>query len=180
MWGRTLLRGPISPRCDYSLISKLIVPSVNIYASVLMPSPTPQIDPLPAKIEPICSQGLDFVHRPGVCFVYSFVRKDVHMRKKSVHGPRPRYADKCKLILAAIRSLVYYQQEYHYEKKHGFTMAQIAERCGYARSQRFMETLYSMADDGMIEKIECSGNGLADKTYVFRLPSSVKQTSFAS
>lgn len=100
------------------------------------------------------------------------------MRKKSVHAPRPRYQDKCTSIVKALKTLVYYQNEYHHSKAHGFTMAQIAEQAGYARSSRFMDTLHSMHDDGLIERLEFNGNGLSDKHYVFRLPSSVKQRSF--
>lgn len=102
------------------------------------------------------------------------------MRKKSIHAPRPRYEDKCKLVIKAIKTLVYFQAEWVNKKHYGFSMKEIAEAAGYARSQRFMETLYSMADDGLIEKIEFDGNGLADKHVVFRLPSSVHQSSFIS
>lgn len=102
------------------------------------------------------------------------------MRKKSIHAPRPSYHDKCMLILKAVRSLVY-EQTLRGGADFGFTMAQIAERAGYARSQRFMETLYSMCDDKMLDKQEWkSGNAHIPNRVWFRLPSSVKQTSFAS
>lgn len=102
------------------------------------------------------------------------------MRKSSIHAPRPRYQDKCEIVLKAVKRLVYNQHHWNTAHGYGFTMATIAEEAGYARSQRFMETLYSMCDDGLLEKAEFSGNALSDKHYVFRLPSSVKQTSFAS
>lgn len=102
------------------------------------------------------------------------------MRKKSLHAPRPRYQDKCELVLKAIKRLVYNQHSWNEARGYGFSMAVIAEETGYARSQRFMETLYSMCDDGLIEKIEFKGGSLSEKHVVFRLPSSVKQTSFAS
>ncbi len=100
------------------------------------------------------------------------------MRKSSVHAPRPRYQAKCELVLKAIRRLVYNQHQWNSVRGYGFSMAVIAEEAGYARSQRFMETLYSMCDDGLIEKLEFDGNALSDKHVIFRLPSSVKQTSY--
>jgi hypothetical protein len=102
------------------------------------------------------------------------------MRKKSVNATRPRYQDKCAVILKAIRKLVYAQQ-LRGGSDFGFTMAQIAEEAGYARSSRFMDTLHCMCDDKLLEKQECkSGNPKMPIHYWFRLPSSRKQTSFAS
>lgn len=102
------------------------------------------------------------------------------MAKKRQKGSRPAYHDKAQIILSAIRSLVY-EQTLRGGADFGFTMAQIAEASGYARSQRFMETLYSMADDKMLDKQEWkSGNAHIPDRVWFRLPASVKQTSFAS
>lgn len=102
------------------------------------------------------------------------------MRKKSIHAPRPRYQDKCDLVLKAIKRIVYEQKME--DKKEGYIrMSEIAEEAGYARSQRFMETLYSMCDDGLIEKIEPDADSPIVEKYVkFRLPSSAKQTSFTA
>lgn len=102
------------------------------------------------------------------------------MPKKRVKKSRPSYHDKCEIILAAVRQLVY-EQKVRGGPGFGFTMAQIAEEAGYARSQRFMETLHSMVDDKMLEKQEWkSGNSHIPDRFWFRLPSTVKQTSFAS
>lgn len=102
------------------------------------------------------------------------------MAKKRVKGSRPSYHNKCQIVLAAIRTLVY-EQKLRGGSDFGFSMAQIAEEAGYARSQRFMETLYSMVDDKMIEKQTWkSGNAHIPDRVWFRLPSSVKQTKFAS
>lgn len=100
------------------------------------------------------------------------------MRKKSVHAPRPAYHDKVEIVTKAIKRLVY-EQKKRTHLDFGFTMAQIAEEAGYARSARFMETLHSMCDDGYLVKQEWKIPGtVAPTRYVFRLPSSVKQTSF--
>lgn len=102
------------------------------------------------------------------------------MRKKSVHAPRPRYADKCIVIVNAVKRLKYAQSQRH-NIDYGFTMAQIAEEAGYSRSSRFMDTLLSMCDDGLLEKREWkSGNTKMPVHFWFRLPASVKQQSFAS
>lgn len=102
------------------------------------------------------------------------------MRKKSVHAPRPKYQDKCEVVLKAVRKLVY-EQKLRGGPGFGFTMADIAQEAGYARSQRFMETLYSMCDDGLLEKQEWkSGNAHIPNRVWFRLPASVKQQSFVS
>lgn len=102
------------------------------------------------------------------------------MRKKSVHAPRPKYHDKTEVVLKAVKRLVY-QEKQRNQRYSGFTMAQIAEEAGYARSQRFMETLYSMCDDGLLKKTEwvVSDHGIKNRVE-FCLPPSVKQTSFAS
>lgn len=102
------------------------------------------------------------------------------MRKISVHAPRPSYHDKCDVVIKAIKRLKYAQAQRH-NVDYGFTMAQIAEECGYARSSRFMDTLIAMCDDKLLEKQEWdSGNHKMPKRFWFRLPASVKQTSFAS
>lgn len=102
------------------------------------------------------------------------------MRKKSTHAPRPRYTDKCDAIVKAVRKLVYNQQ-LRGGPGFGFTMAQIAEEAGYARSSRFMDTLHCMCDDGLLEKQEWkSGNPKMPIHYWFRLPATHKQKSFAS
>lgn len=102
------------------------------------------------------------------------------MRKKSIHAPRPSYPDKCIVVLKAIARLKYAQAQRH-NMDYGFTMAQIAEEAGYARSSRFMDTLLCMCDDGFLEKQEWkSGNQKIPKHFWFRLPATVKQTSFAS
>lgn len=101
------------------------------------------------------------------------------MRKKSIHAPRPRYQDKCKAVLAAMRRLIYRQALDGYRSGY-MRMSEIAEEAGYARSQRFMETLYSMCDDGLLEKKEWNtGKGITGKEVVFRLPVTHKQQSFA-
>lgn len=101
------------------------------------------------------------------------------MRKPSRHAPRPTYLEKTKVVLSAIRRLTYRQQE-RTHLNFGFTMAQIAEEAGYARSSRFMDTLHCMTDDGLIEKQEWAIPGTVyEKRFVFRIPSTVKQTSFA-
>lgn len=101
------------------------------------------------------------------------------MRKPSIHAPRPTYLEKSKVVLSAIRRLTY-RQEQRKLPNFGFTMAQIAEEAGYARSSRFMDTLHCMSDDGLITKEEWAIPGTVyEKRFVFRLPSSVKQTSFA-
>lgn len=102
------------------------------------------------------------------------------MAKKRQKTTRPNYHDKCEIILAAVRRLVY-EQKMRHNIDYGFTMAQIAEEAGYSRSQRFMETLYSMCDDGLLQKQEWdSGNHKIPTRIWFRLMPSVKQTSFAS
>jgi AraC-like DNA-binding protein len=100
------------------------------------------------------------------------------MRKISLHAPRPTYLDKTKIVLSALRRLTYAQAQRKLPN-FGFTMAQIAEEAGYARSSRFMDTLHCMTDDGMIDKQEWSIPGTVyEKRFVFRLPASVKQTTF--
>lgn len=100
------------------------------------------------------------------------------MRKKSVHAPRPQYHDKAQVVVKAVRRLVY-EQKKRTHLDFGFTMAQIAEEAGYARSARFMETLHSMVDDGFLVKQEWKIPGtIAPTRYVFTLPPSHKQTSF--
>lgn len=102
------------------------------------------------------------------------------MSKKRQKRTRPSYFDKCEIVISAIRRLVY-EQKLRTNVDFGFTMAQIAEEAGYSRSQRFMETLYSMCDDGLIEKQEWkSGNPHIPNRVWFRLPSSVKQQLFVS
>lgn len=102
------------------------------------------------------------------------------MMKKREKRARPSYHDKCEIILTSIRRLVY-EQTLRHGVDYGFTMAQIAEASDYARSQRFMETLYSMCDDGLLQKQEWkSGNPHIPNRVWFRLPASVKQQSFAS
>ena len=102
------------------------------------------------------------------------------MPKKRSKSTRPSYHDKAEIIRSAIRRLVY-EQQLRGGPGYGFTMAQIAEEAGYSRSQRFMETLYSMCDDNMLEKQEWkSGNAHIPNRVWFRLPASVKQTSFVS
>lgn len=102
------------------------------------------------------------------------------MVSKRKNGVRPNYHDKAAIVLAAIRRLVY-EQKIRGGADFGFTMAQIAQEAGYARSQRFMETLHSMVDDKMLEKQEWkSGNTRIPDRFWFRLPSTVKQKSFAS
>lgn len=102
------------------------------------------------------------------------------MSKKRQKRSRPSYHDKCEIVLTAVRRLVY-EQKLRGGSDFGFTMAQIAEEAGYSRSQRFMETLYSMCDDKMLQKQEwTSGNAHIPNRVWFRLPVSVKQTSFAS
>lgn len=102
------------------------------------------------------------------------------MRKKSIHSPRPRYSDKCGVVLKAIRKLVY-EQKLRGGVDFGFTMAQIAEEAGYARSMRFMETLNQMVGDGILEAQEWKIPGtVAPNRVVFRIASTHKQTSFAS
>lgn len=98
------------------------------------------------------------------------------MRKKSMHAPRPRYEDKCKTVLIALKRL-YYEQRERTHLDFGFTMAQIAEKSGYARSQRFMETLYSMCDDGYLEKQEwqAKNSGPVKTHIVFRIKPDRKQ-----
>lgn len=101
------------------------------------------------------------------------------MRKPSIHAPRPSYLKKAEVVLSAIRRLTY-RQEQRKLPSFGFTMAQIAEEAGYSRSSRFMDTLHCMSDDGLITKEEWDVSGTVyEKRFVFRLPASVKQTSFA-
>lgn len=102
------------------------------------------------------------------------------MPDKRKKRERPAYHDKTAIVLAAVRRLVY-EQKLRGGPGFGFTMAQIAEEAGYARSQRFMETLHSMVDDKLLEKQEWkSGNSRIPDRFWFRLPSTVKQTSFVS
>ena len=102
------------------------------------------------------------------------------MSKKRSKRERPNYHDKTAIVLAAIRRLVY-EQKLKGGPGYGFTMAQIAEEAGYSRSQRFMETLYSMCDDKLLEKQEWqSGNAHIPNRVWFRLPTTVKQTSFVA
>lgn len=102
------------------------------------------------------------------------------MAKRRTKVARPSYHDKTEIILTAIKRLVY-EQKLRGGADFGFTMAQIAEEAGYARSQRFMETLYSMCDDGMLDKQEWrSGNPQIPNRLWFRLPASTKQVSFAA
>lgn len=102
------------------------------------------------------------------------------MPKKREKRSRPNYHDKTSIVLAAVRRLVY-EQKLRGGADFGFTMAQIAEEAGYARSQRFMETLYSMCDDKLLDKQEWkSGNPHIPNRVWFRLPVSVKQTTFVS
>lgn len=99
------------------------------------------------------------------------------MRKKSMHAPRPRYQDKCKAVLHGLHQLMYHSE--HRYSEYGYTMAQIARASGYARSTRFLETLYSMADDGLIEKKEFEGRGgVIKKEVYFRFKPSLKQKGF--
>lgn len=102
------------------------------------------------------------------------------MRKVSIHGPRPSYRDKTKVVCAAVRRLVY-EQRLRTNEDFGFSMAQIAEEAGYARSARFMDTLHCMVSEGLLEMDTRKIEGAQVETrYMFRLPSSVKQTSFVS
>lgn len=102
------------------------------------------------------------------------------MRKPSVHAPRPNYRDKTKVVISAIRRLVY-EQRLRTNEDFGFTMAQIAEEAGYARSSRFMDTLHCMVSEGLLEMEDRKVIGAAiEKRFVFRLPSTVKQTSFTA
>jgi hypothetical protein len=101
------------------------------------------------------------------------------MRKKSMHAKRPSFFDKSKDVLAAIKRLTYRQAQ-RTNLDFGFTMAQIAEEAGYARSQRFMETLYSMVDEGMLDKQEWPWSTGAVKTRcVFRIKATHKQKPMA-
>lgn len=100
------------------------------------------------------------------------------MSNKRKKHTRPAYHDKCQIVLSSVRRLVY-EQRLRTNVDFGFTMAQIAEEAGYSRSQRFMETLYSMCDDKLLEKQEWkSGNTHIPNRIWFRLASSVKQTAF--
>lgn len=102
------------------------------------------------------------------------------MRKPSVHAPRPSYRDKTKVVVSAIKRLVY-EQRLRTNEDFGFTMAQIAEASGYARSARFMDTLHCMVSEGLLEMEDRKVIGAKiEKRFVFRLPPSVKQQSFAS
>lgn len=102
------------------------------------------------------------------------------MRKKSVHSPRPRYSEKCDVILKAMRKLVY-EQKVRGGADFGFTMAQIAEEAGYARSMRFMETLNQMVGDKLLDVQEWRVAGtIAPNRVVFRIAATHKQKSFAS
>lgn len=102
------------------------------------------------------------------------------MVKKRSKNARPSYHDKTEIVMTAVRRLVY-EQKLRGGGDYGFTMAQIAEEAGYSRSQRFMETLYSMCDDGLLQKQEWqSGNPHIPNRIWFRLPASVKQQSFTS
>lgn len=99
------------------------------------------------------------------------------MRKKSMHAPRPAYVDKCKVVLKGLHQLIYNSQYRH--QQYGFTMSQIAEASGYARSSRFMETLYSMCDDGLLEMKEIDGRGgPIKKEVLFRFKATFKQKGF--
>lgn len=101
------------------------------------------------------------------------------MRKVSVHAPRPSYRDKTKVIQAAVRRLVY-EQRLRTNEEFGFSMAQIAEEAGYARSARFMDTLHCMVSEGLLEMDDRKIEGAKiEKRYMFRLPASRKQTTFA-
>lgn len=102
------------------------------------------------------------------------------MSGKRQKWSRPNYHEKTAIVLSAVRRL-FYEQKLRGGADFGFTMAQIAKEAGYARSQRFMETLYSMCDDKMLDKQEWkSGNTHIPNRVWFRLPVSVKQTSLVS
>lgn len=103
------------------------------------------------------------------------------MKTRRKKKERLNYDDKSKLIENTLVQEIIRRQTVGY-KNHMFTMAQIAKLAGYARSNRFMATLYQMVDDGKLRMItQNDKRGVSDFNVFFTLPEYFRyQELFAS
>lgn len=91
----------------------------------------------------------------------------VTRRKKST---RLSYDDKSAVIVSALVKEIVHRQLVGYSR-HLFTMKQIAELTGYARSNRFLATLYRMVDDEKLRMMTTNDKrGVTDFNCHFTLP----------
>lgn len=94
--------------------------------------------------------------------------------------------EKINLIMDAIkqdqrRVEVFFNRSEPFQSARYYTMAQIAKLAGYARSSRFMLTLYEMCDRGLLARDEFNGaktmkgKGICDVNIQFCLPQFSRQ-----
>lgn len=87
---------------------------------------------------------------------------------------RLSFDDKSKLIESALLSEIVHRQVVGYEN-HLFSMAQIAQLTGYARSNRFLSDLYAMVDAGKLRMMTRNDKrGVSDFNVFFTLPEHFK------
>lgn len=103
------------------------------------------------------------------------------MAKARKRGKRYSYADKSALIAATLVKEIDRRRVVGYEN-HMFRMSEIAELTGYARSNRFMATLYQMVDDRKLRMVtQNDKRGVTDFNVFFTLPEYFRyQELFAS
>lgn len=97
------------------------------------------------------------------------------MKTRRKRRERLSFQDKCILIENALTAEIVKRQLVGYSH-HMFSMSQIASLTGYARSNRFLETLYRMVDDKKLKmKTQNDKRGVTDFNVWFTLPEHFKQ-----